>query len=167
MTENEAIEWLAEETSPKLIHIAEMKKENPMEYINEAVKVACHALEEVQQYRAIGTIEQLKTMSDDFWELNEMCKTYSEIGTIEEFKDLKEKNTEILLKDGQLLYQQGLLDGYIKAINEFAERLKTDYVNFDMYYILQNNNFAFENTSLKSYQNMIDEIAKEMKGGAE
>ena len=54
-----------------------------------------------------------------------------------------------------------------KAVDEFAERLKTDYVNFDMYYILQNNNFAFENTSLKSYQDMIDEIAKEIKGGAE
>lgn len=52
-----------------------------------------------------------------------------------------------------------------KAIDEFGERLKTDYVNFDLYYILQNNNFAFENTSFKSYQDMVDEIAKQMKGG--
>jgi len=64
MTEKEAIEWLAEETSPILIHIAEMKKENPMEYINEAVKVACDALEEIQQYRAIGTIEEFKALKE-------------------------------------------------------------------------------------------------------
>ena len=66
---------------------------------------------EIQQYRAIGTVEQLKTMFDgfwklkdlceeyekyglpeDYWKLNEMCKEYSAIGTIEEFKALKEKN---------------------------------------------------------------------------
>jgi len=52
------------------------------------------------------------------------------------------------------------------TIDEFAERLKTDYVNFDMYYILQNNNIVSEHTSLITYQDMIDEIAEEMKGGA-
>ena len=50
------------------------------------------------------------------------------------------------------------------AIDDFAKSLKTDYVNFDLYYILQNNNFAFENTSLKSYQDMIDELAEQLKG---
>lgn len=53
-----------------------------------------------------------------------------------------------------------------KAIDEFAHILKTDYVNFDMYYILENNNVAFENTSLKIYQDMIDELAEQLKGGA-
>ena len=53
---------------------------------------------------------------------------------------------------------------YNKAIDDFAKSLKTDYVNFDLYYILQNNNFAFENTSLKSYQDMIDELAEQLKG---
>lgn len=51
-----------------------------------------------------------------------------------------------------------------KAIDDFTERLKKDYVNFDMYYILQNNNYAFEKTSLKTYQDMIDEIAQQLKG---
>ena len=67
-------------------------------------------MEELQQYRELGTVEQLKTMFDgfwklkdlceeyekyglpeDYWKLNEMCKEYSAIGTIEEFKALKEK----------------------------------------------------------------------------
>ena len=64
MTENEAKEWLAEDTSPTLIHIAELKKENPMVYINKAVNIACDALEEIQQYRAIGTIEEFKDLKE-------------------------------------------------------------------------------------------------------
>lgn len=97
-----------------------------------AVDMAIKALEEIQAYRALGTVEEIKHF------FNENRKAG---------------------------YKHGYSDGYAKAIDEFAERLKTDYVNFDLYYILQDNNFAFENTSLKSYQNMIDEIAEEMKGG--
>ena len=53
-----------------------------------------------------------------------------------------------------------------KAIDEFAKSLKTDYVNFDLYYILENNNVEFENASIKSYKDMIDELAEQLKGGA-
>ena len=60
-------------------------------------------------------------------------------------------------------YKQGHFYGYNKAIDDFAKRLKTDYVNFDLYNILNDNNIAFENESLKSYQDMIDEIAEELK----
>lgn len=95
MTENEAIEWLAEETSPTLIHIAEMKKENPMEYINEAVKVACDALEEIQQYRALGTVEELKTFKDGF------AVDFANMG-----------------------YEKGLRDGYSKAKAYYKEQMK-------------------------------------------
>lgn len=52
-----------------------------------------------------------------------------------------------------------------RGIDEFAKSLKRDYVNFDMLYILQNNDFLTGNKSLKSYKNMIDELAEEMKGG--
>ena len=51
-----------------------------------------------------------------------------------------------------------------QAITEFAGKMKADYVNSDMYYILQNNNYAFPNTSLKMYKDLIDEIATELKG---
>lgn len=79
-----------------------------------------------------------------------------------------EKNWENQLITNDIQYsncKKLLAEERNKAIDEFAERLKTDYVNFDLYYILQNNNFAFENTSLKSYQDMVEEIAKQMKGG--
>ena len=48
-------------------------------------KTTIELQDEVNQFRAIGTVE-------DYWKLNEMCKEYSAIGTIEEFKALKEKN---------------------------------------------------------------------------
>ena len=76
-------------------------------------------------------------------------KAYREIGTVEECKN------SVL----------DILKVYNKAIDDFAKRLKTDYVNFDLYYILQDNNVAFEKTSLKSYQDMIDELAEQLKAG--
>ncbi len=66
------------------------------------IKTAIQALEEIQQYRAIGTVEELKTMKENGsftgLELAQLAamqmrlKKYSEIGTVEEFKALKEKN---------------------------------------------------------------------------
>lgn len=41
----------------------------------------------------------------------------------------KEKQTATLLKEGQLLYQQGILDGYNKGIDEFAEALRLECLN--------------------------------------
>lgn len=56
---------------------------------------------EIQQYRTIGTIEELEAMKKstlsamelvDIWCVLEDLKKYSAIGTVEEFKALKEKN---------------------------------------------------------------------------
>jgi len=49
------------------------------------------ALKERHAYRAIGTVEEIKSFKDDFWKLNEMCREYSAIGTIERFRELTEK----------------------------------------------------------------------------
>ena len=47
--------------------------------------------EEIQQYRAIGTVEDIKALSSmEIHNFNALQK-YRAIGTIEEFKDLKEK----------------------------------------------------------------------------
>lgn len=128
MTDNEAIKELKE-----AIDCCTSGEE---EYFKESLGMGILAIEEIQQYRAIGTVEELQEMkSGDF--------------------------TEYLLNMG---YTKGIKDGYEKAIDEFAKSLKTDYVNFDLYYILENNNIAFENTSLIIYQDMIDELAEQMKG---
>ena len=64
MTESEAIEWLGKDTSPMKIHVAEMKNENPMEYINEAIEVAIASIEELEQYRAIGTVSEFRELKE-------------------------------------------------------------------------------------------------------
>lgn len=63
--------------------------------------VLCKLLKEIQQYRAIGTVEELKTamlyvslakMHGTVGRAIDACAEYESIGTIEEFKALKEDN---------------------------------------------------------------------------
>ena len=49
-------------------------------------------IEEIQQYRAIGTVEHIQLTFELFKGLDAMTKMYEAIGTIEEFKALKEKS---------------------------------------------------------------------------
>ena len=61
-----------------------------------AYSMAIQALEEIQQYRAIGTVEEiwqkLKNMSLVIDTDRDLLNRYIAIGTIEEFKALKEKS---------------------------------------------------------------------------
>lgn len=93
MTENEALEMIKSMT----IHPnCEMLK--AFEFQSIVIK----ALEDLEQYRAIGTVEELKSMKENGAftgvELAQLAtmqmrlKEYSAIGTIEEIKALKEKN---------------------------------------------------------------------------
>ena len=58
----------------------------------QALTIAIQALEEIQQYRTIGTVEELIKTQIREKELNVELESYKEIGTIEEFKALKEKS---------------------------------------------------------------------------
>lgn len=42
---------------------------------------------------------------------------------LEELKAYKEKEFDVLKQDGQLLYKQGVIDGYNKAIDDFEKSL--------------------------------------------
>lgn len=90
MTENETQKWL------------ERFEWDDSEETSEALTTICEALQEVQEYRTIGTIEGLKSMKEngaftgvELAQLSSMqirFKKYLEIGTVEEFKTLKEKS---------------------------------------------------------------------------
>lgn len=90
MTENEAQKWL------------ERFEWDDSEETSEALTTICEALQEVQEYQIIGTIEELKSMKENGAftgvELAQLAamqmrlKEYLAIGTIEEFKELKEKS---------------------------------------------------------------------------
>ena len=60
-----------------------------------ADELAITALTEIQQYRAIGTVEEiysmLKVLNRTVSEIHSEVNKYQSIGTIEEFKALKEK----------------------------------------------------------------------------
>ena len=59
----------------------------------EAVKTAIQALEEVQQYRAIGTPEELQDMKRNYFEALSDWRQYRKIGTLEECRTAVEKQT--------------------------------------------------------------------------
>lgn len=57
----------------------------------EASGLAIQALEKVQQYRAIGTPEELKDMRSDYFEVLSDWRQYRKIGTLEECQAALEK----------------------------------------------------------------------------
>lgn len=94
-----------------------------------------------------------------------LIEQYRAIGTVEEFKDLKEKNGWHDMEMYGLGYNQGTIDradelqkcreqGYNKAIDEFAERIKQgDVIEYMGSYV-----------SYEAIANFIDKIAEQMKG---
>lgn len=60
----------------------------------EALDVAIQALEEVQQYRAIGTVEELQDMKSNYFEALSDWRQYRKIGTLEECRAAVERNNE-------------------------------------------------------------------------
>ena len=68
MTEQEAKEWLANDTSPMKIHIAELQGENPMEYINSAIEVAIKCMEKQIAKKPIDCDDR------EVWHLCPACK---------------------------------------------------------------------------------------------
>lgn len=56
-----------------------------------ALDMAISALEEVQQYRAIGTPEELQDMKNNYFEALSDWRQYRKIGTLEECRTAREK----------------------------------------------------------------------------
>ena len=86
-------------TEKEIIETLEIEKAYMDSYAgrsqSEALKYAIEAVQEIQQYRAIGTVEQLEWCKDaSHWKelFKEKLEKYEAIGTIEEFKALKEKS---------------------------------------------------------------------------
>lgn len=87
MTENEKVKkWFATELS--------MREEESLDAIDceDIMDICVKALEEIQQYRAIGTVEDIQLIFSLCKDLERIVKKYEAIGTLDEFKVLKEKN---------------------------------------------------------------------------
>lgn len=59
----------------------------------DALEAAIHALDEVEEYRAIGTPEELQEMKKDFAEVLSDWRQYRKVGTLEECRAAMEKQT--------------------------------------------------------------------------
>ncbi len=90
MTESEAIEKLK---NMRLFMQIEDKNSDCKfsEDDYKAYEMAIQALEEVQQYRAIGTPEGLQDMKSNYFEALSDWRQYRKIGTLEECRTAREK----------------------------------------------------------------------------
>lgn len=99
MTEKEAIERLKYDLA--MITFNPMTgDETPLWLLSEdeqgsynAYECAIKALEEIQQYREIGTVEQVKNQKHNLEVAYKIIGNYQGIGTVEECRELKERNT--------------------------------------------------------------------------
>ena len=118
-------------------------KQNDNKFLEDdymANEMAIKALEEIQQYRAIGTVEELQALKErNDWRDMEMYGLGYNQGTIDRADELQKCREQ----------------GYKKAIDEFAERIKQgDVIEYMGSYV-----------SYEAIASFIDEIAEQMKEG--
>lgn len=95
MTESEAIKILKKDSC----YECAQGTDSPLncEYggcrVAKATRVAIKALEEVQQYREIGALEELQNMKSDYFEALSDWRQYRKIGTLEECRAAVVKQT--------------------------------------------------------------------------
>ena len=90
------------EQEAKVILDVRISRFDHAEDVNEALEIAKQALEEIQQYRKIGTVEECRTLASivNKVERNELAKIidewleYSKIGTVEECQEAREKQAQ-------------------------------------------------------------------------
>ena len=125
--------------------------------------------EEIQQYRAIGTVEECEKAMD--FELAKQDKMlaeviddylkYIKIGTIEEFKDLKEKSEQIPIIHGKAeleLHDKGIRN---KVIDEVIMQLEAE-VESSAKFIREYDDSIAQKAYYKGLSNAL-KIAEEMK----
>lgn len=103
MTESEAIEYLTaylecESRRSRIESCNNNCNECELCYLQgtakqhlEGIKIAIQALEKVQQYRAIGTPEELQDMRSNYFEALSDWRQYRKIGTLEECRTARKK----------------------------------------------------------------------------
>ena len=154
MTENEAIKKLKEDTCYECTYgcdSAATCSAEPCTY-KSAVKMAIQALEDIQAYRELGTMEKiLKVLNNQRTVIatqHETLRQYRAIGTVDECAEMQVQYNYLSTKikkyeDAEMRKEQEIRN---KVIDEFVENLKP---------------------LLNTYADTVrlDEIAEQMKGG--
>lgn len=87
----------------------------------------------------------------------------------EEIK-LKQKAQEYYEKEFSYnqVYIQGYSDGYIKAIDEFVERLKSDeFQKYNLDMVFETSRDLSYSHCINAFHEYVDEMAEQMKAGGE
>lgn len=79
------------ESEAKIILETEIVHHPECSIFSEALSISIQALEEVQQYRAIGTPEELQDMKNNYFEALSDWRQYRKIGTVYECRTAREK----------------------------------------------------------------------------
>ena len=138
MTENEAIDKL-NNLHYKIIHTSFCNKVYESEI--EALCMTKDVLQEIQQYKAIGTIEEFKALKD----YKELYDVYRNIASINEFRNLKNKKNvlpiatiKISKEDMQKMVDEKMEEIELdiqkiraNAIDEFAEKCFEEQIEYD------------------------------------
>lgn len=135
MTENEAKSFL--EIEKRCINrncdrnCAKCDIVQKVEDLNSAYDTAIKALEEVQQYRAIGTPEELQDMKSNYFEALSDWRQYRKIGTVEKCREAMDKQASKVpdyegdgYSNGQLVY-----DTWVCPCCE--QRYEVDYDDYE------------------------------------
>lgn len=85
MTENEAIEAL------RLINTSRVHPFYSWEEMAEVRDIAIKALEEIQQYREIGSVEQVRNQKHNLEIAYKIINDYQNVGTVKECREAVEK----------------------------------------------------------------------------
>ena len=109
MTENEAVEAMQFDLK--------IGGEIHSQVLRDAVDVAIQALEKVEQYRAIGTPEELQDMKSNYFEALSDWRQYRKIGTLEEC--LKNKDFLDFLSDKM---NPNDFETYLRLYNALEEK---------------------------------------------
>lgn len=89
--------------------------------IDEAIRDFRHLESDFEH--AMCDIEDTKENLIMYQEKWEYCKQIAE--WLQELKAYKENEFDVLKQDGQLLYKQGVVDGYDKAVDDLVEKCKS------------------------------------------
>lgn len=121
-----------------------------------ACDTAIKALEEVQQYRTIGTVEELQDMKNSFFEALSDWRKYRKIGTLEECRAAMEKqnvNKELESHD-----EKHILECCIslmqEMVNEFAKWYRWQHGEDAIKELDEEERFCFR----KSYFSIVQEL---------
>lgn len=87
----------------------------------EAMQVAIKALEEVQQYRALGTAEDIQLIFSLCKDLEKMTNEYQKIGTVEELRVARDKQVGKKLTHEASLYKCHTCPSCKNVLDEFMD----------------------------------------------